>query len=45
VAGEQTYPLATLSLPDPAANVESVARSEAVQLFVERASSNCQTLR
>jgi hypothetical protein len=37
VAGEQTYPLATLSLPDPAANVESVARSEAVQLFVERA--------
>ncbi len=37
VAGEQTYPLATLSLPDPAANLESVARSEAVQLFVERA--------
>ena len=37
VSGEQTYPLATLSLPDPAANVESVARSEAVQLFVERA--------
>ncbi len=37
VAGEQTYPLAALSLPDPTANVESVARSEAVQLFVERA--------
>ncbi len=37
VAGEQTFPLATLSLPDPKANVESVARSEAVQLFVERA--------
>jgi predicted ATPase/DNA-binding winged helix-turn-helix (wHTH) protein len=37
VAGEQTYSLATLSLPDPAADVQSVARSEAVQLFVDRA--------
>jgi len=37
VAGEQTYPLATLSLPDPAASAETMSRSEAVQLFVERA--------
>ena len=37
VAGEQTYPLQTLSLPEPSANAEAVARSEAVQLFVERA--------
>ena len=37
VAGEQTYPLLALSLPDPNAGSESVARSEAVQLFVERA--------
>ncbi len=37
VAGEQTYPLATLSLPDPAASAETIERSEAVQLFVERA--------
>lgn len=40
VAGEQTYPLATLSLPATTANVEGVARSEAVQLFVERARSH-----
>ena len=37
VAGEQTYPLQTLSLPEPSASAEAVARSEAVQLFVERA--------
>ena len=37
VAGEQTYPLQTLSLPNPSADVELVSRSEAVQLFVERA--------
>src|SRR5439155_6768351 len=37
VAGEQTYPLQPLSVPEPAASAESVARSEAVQLFVERA--------
>ena len=37
VAGEQIYPLATLSLPDPAASAETIGRSEAVQLFVERA--------
>ena len=37
VAGEQTYPLQTLSLPEPSASAEAVARAEAVQLFVERA--------
>ncbi|HQR10946.1 MAG TPA: tetratricopeptide repeat protein [Casimicrobiaceae bacterium] len=37
VAGEQTYPLPTLSLPDANANAETMGRSEAVQLFVERA--------
>ena len=37
IAGEQTYPLQTLSLPEPSASAETVGRSEAVQLFVERA--------
>ena len=37
VPGEQTYPLQTLSLAERSANVETIARSEAVQLFVERA--------
>ena len=37
VAGEQTYPLPTLSLPDPTASAEMMRSSEAVQLFVERA--------
>jgi predicted ATPase/DNA-binding winged helix-turn-helix (wHTH) protein len=37
VAGEQTFSLSALSLPEPAANNETVERSEAVQLFVERA--------
>jgi predicted ATPase/DNA-binding winged helix-turn-helix (wHTH) protein len=37
VAGEKTYPLVPLSLPDPTANVESLVQSEAVQLFVARA--------
>ena len=37
VPGEQTYPLQTLSLADSSANAEVIARSEAVQLFVERA--------
>ena len=37
VPGEQTYPLQTLTLPEPSANLETIARSEAVQLFVERA--------
>jgi predicted ATPase/DNA-binding winged helix-turn-helix (wHTH) protein len=34
--GEQTYPLQPLSLPDPSAGPEAMARSEAVQLLVER---------
>ena len=37
VAGEQVYPLHTLSLPDRTADTESIGRAEAVQLFVERA--------
>ncbi len=37
VEGEQTYPLQTLSLAEPSASAEVMARSEAVQLFVERA--------
>jgi len=37
VAGEQTYPLQTLSLPESSTSAGAVARSEAVQLFVERA--------
>ena len=37
VAGEQTYRLPSLSLPDATGDIESVARSDAVQLFVERA--------
>jgi predicted ATPase/DNA-binding winged helix-turn-helix (wHTH) protein len=36
VAGEQTYSLPTLSLPDVTASLEIVATSDAVQLFVER---------
>ncbi len=37
LAGEQTYRLPTLSLPDPTASSEMMGRSEAVQLFVDRA--------
>ncbi len=37
VAGEQIYLLQTLSLPDPSAGVDVIRRSEAVELFVERA--------
>ena len=37
VAGEQIYPLQSLSLPEPSTDAEAVGRSEAVQLFVERA--------
>jgi predicted ATPase len=37
LAGEQTYPLPPLSLPDPSAGVDNVGAAEAVQLFVERA--------
>ncbi len=37
LAGEQTYSLQTLSLPDPAGSLDDMASSEAVQLFVDRA--------
>jgi len=36
VAGEHSYPLSPLSLPEPGSNLESLQRSEAVALFVER---------
>ena len=35
-AGEQVYPLQPLSLPESEANVETMARSDAVQLMVDR---------
>jgi len=37
VAGEQSYQLASLSLPVPEGDVESLSRSDAARLFVERA--------
>jgi non-specific serine/threonine protein kinase len=37
VDGEPVYALPTLSLAEPSASTEAIARSEAVQLFVERA--------
>ena len=37
IAGEQTYPVPPLTLPDSAAGAQSVTGSEAAQLFVERA--------
>jgi predicted ATPase/DNA-binding winged helix-turn-helix (wHTH) protein len=37
VAGEQIYALHSLSLPDRMASADAIGRSEAVQLFVERA--------
>ena len=37
IAGEQTYPLAPLSLPEATTRVDDIARSDAVRLFVERA--------
>lgn len=37
IGGEQVYRLPTLSLPDPAANMESIRQSDAVLLFVDRA--------
>jgi predicted ATPase/DNA-binding winged helix-turn-helix (wHTH) protein len=37
IAGEQTYLLPTLSLPDPVSGEAAIGRSEAVQLFVARA--------
>lgn len=36
VAGEQTYTLQSLSLPERSTDAEAVGRSEAAQLFVER---------
>jgi predicted ATPase/class 3 adenylate cyclase len=36
VAGEQTYRLPSLSLPDAKGTPDSISRSDAVQLFVER---------
>lgn len=36
VAGERVYALSPLSLPESGASTEAIARSEAVQLFVER---------
>ncbi len=35
--GEQTYPLSTLSLPDPSSSADAIAEAEAVQLFLDRA--------
>jgi predicted ATPase/DNA-binding winged helix-turn-helix (wHTH) protein len=37
VAGEQIYAVQALSLPEPLASIECIGRSDAVQLFVERA--------
>ena len=37
VPGEQVYPVLPLALPDATANVETLSRSEAVQLFMARA--------
>jgi len=36
IAGEQTYPLPAMSLPDSKDDAASFARSDAVQLFIER---------
>jgi predicted ATPase/Tfp pilus assembly protein PilF len=37
LAGECAFPLSALPLPDPRADAKSIARSDAVQLFTERA--------
>jgi predicted ATPase/DNA-binding winged helix-turn-helix (wHTH) protein len=37
LTAEHSYPLAPLPLPDPQADAQSIARSDAVQLFVKRA--------
>jgi predicted ATPase/class 3 adenylate cyclase len=37
VPGEQTYPVMPLDVPDKTASVDVLARSDAVQLFVDRA--------
>jgi len=36
IAGEQIYPVPPLSLPTPGGSLESLARSEAAQMFIER---------
>jgi len=37
IDAERTHPVDALSLPDPNADAQAIARSDAVQLFVERA--------
>ncbi len=37
LTGERVHPLSALPLPDPKGDAQSIARSDAVQLFVERA--------
>ena len=37
VPGEQVYPVLPLALPSPTASIETLSRSEAVQLFMARA--------
>ena len=37
IRGEQTYPVLPLAVPDRKADAEALLRSEAVQLFIERA--------
>lgn len=39
VRGEQVYPVPPLSLPHPDHSIDQIAESEAVQLFVERATA------
>jgi predicted ATPase/class 3 adenylate cyclase len=39
IAGEQEYPVPALGLPDPLAGLDSIADSEAIALFVDRARS------
>lgn len=37
IGPERTYPLGTLPLPDPQGDAQSIAQSDSVQLFVDRA--------
>lgn len=37
IGAERTYPLGALPLPDPQADAQSIARSDSVRLFVDRA--------
>lgn len=39
VYGEQEFPVPPLTLPDPGAGIEALSQSEAVRLFVERATA------